>query len=321
MNAIQSLPGARKARIHPVNSQTNPSQGRVVWSPVKSLWFTAHALFALIGGWFTFSLDAVLVSLVFTVLTLCLGHTVGLHRLLVHRSFRCPLWLEYALVHLGTLVGMGGPHRILYMHDIRDWAQRQPTCHPFYTDQGPVWRDWFWQTHAELKLDHPPAFTLEPQVAHDPVYRWMQRTWMMQQLPWALLLYALGGWAWVVWGISMRIVVSLTGHWFIGYLAHNGSHRDWHLQGHAVQGYNLPHLGLITMGEGWHNNHHAYPESAKLGLKRHHHDPGWWFICLLKGLGLAWDIQTPETLPPRIERQAISEQHPVRPRAATFFTL
>jgi stearoyl-CoA desaturase (delta-9 desaturase) len=117
-----------------------------------------------------------------------------------------------------------------------------------------------------------------------------------------MLLYSLGGWSWVVWGISVRIVTSLTGHWLIGHLAHNIGERDWHLEGHAVQGFNLPHLGLLTMGECWHNNHHAYPNSARLGLHRGQADPGWWFIALLHRLGLARQVRLPENLPPRPER-------------------
>lgn len=309
-------------RIQPLDAHTNPLQGDIVWSPVKSLWFTSHVLIAVVGGWFTFSWGAVCFSAFFTAFTLCLGHTVGLHRLLVHRSFACPLWLEYLLVHLGLLVGMGGPRSILYMHDIRDWAQRHEQCHPFFSDQSTAWQDWRWQMHHEMRLAHPPIFTPEPRVGEDEVYRWMQRTWMLQQLPWAALFYLLGGVAGVVWGISVRIVVSLTGHWFVGWLAHSHGSRDWHLEGHAVQGYNLPHLGLLTMGEGWHNNHHAFPESARIGIRPHQADPGWWFIRLLSACGLAWDIQTPEQHAHRPERHELPQTPCVRhPRATAFFTL
>ena len=108
------------ARMRPASVMTNPREGLVVWSPVKSLWFTSHALVALIGGYLTFRLDAAAFGCLLTVVTLCLGHSMGLHRLLIHRSFECYRWLEYLLVHLGTVVGMGGPFRMLYAHDIRD---------------------------------------------------------------------------------------------------------------------------------------------------------------------------------------------------------
>ena len=292
-------------RMLPRDAATNPIDGRVVWSPVKSLWFTAHALVAVIGGVLTFRWDALMVFFVFTITTLCLGHSVGLHRLLIHRSFQCPLWVEHVLVHLGTLVGMGGPSKMLYLHDIRDWSQRHPECHPLFIHKNPIWKDFLWQNHCEVQLEHPPEFRPEARVANDRFYRFMDRTWMLQQLPWAILLYVLGGVAFVVWGISARIVVSLIGHWLVGYFAHNAGPRDWHLEGHAVQGHNIPHIGLLTMGESWHNNHHAFPGSARLGLDDSQLDPGWWAICAMKAVGLAWSPRLPGDLPARPELSCI----------------
>lgn len=308
-------------RIHPVSPFTNPLHGHLVWAPRKSLWFTAHALIALLAGWWTFSTGAFALFVGFTAFTLCLGLTVGLHRLLVHRSFECPPWLEYLLVHLGLLVGMGGPRDILHIHDMRDWAQRHAECHPFYSEQDSVGRTLWHQMHFALRLDHPPAFLIEPRVADDPAYRWMQRTWMWHQLPWAVLFYLVGGVGWVIWGISVRIVVSLTGHWLVGYFVHNRGDRDWHLEGHGVQGFNLRHLGLITMGEAWHNNHHAYPGSARMGLDARQLDPGWWFIRLLMACRLAWDVKTPAHFPPRSELVPLPACPVLKPRATTFFTL
>lgn len=289
------------ARMRPLTDQTSPCNGQVVWSPIKSIWFTAHALVAVVGGYLTFRIDAALFACALTVCTLCLGHSIGLHRLLIHRSFECPRWLEYLLVHLGTVVGMGGPFRMLYQHDIRDWSQRHPACHPFFTDQQPWWRDLFWQLHCEMRLANPPQFVIEPAIARDKVYRFMQRTWMLQQAPWALLCYAIGGWAFVVWGISVRVAVSLIGHSLVGYFAHNHGRRDWYVDGHAVQGFNVPGISLLTMGEAWHNNHHAYPGSARLGLCAAQFDPGWWALVALRSVGLAWNLKQPADLPERPE--------------------
>jgi stearoyl-CoA desaturase (delta-9 desaturase) len=302
---IFSEPGGVK-RMRSEDPRVDPCDGTVVWSPIKSLWFTAHALIALGFCVRTFSPGAAALFAGFTALTLCLGHSIGLHRLLIHRSFACPRGLEWFLVHLGVVVGMGGPRRMLYLHEIRDWAQRHAACHPFFSDQGPIGRDFLWQLHGEMRLVHPPRFVIEPRVADDPFYRFMDRTWMLQQLPWALLCYALGGWGFVVWGISLRITVSLIGHWLVGYLAHNTGTRTWHLDGHAVQGYNVPLLGLLTMGESWHNNHHAFPESARLGQSAAQVDPGWWALWVLRALGFIWDVRVPENLPPRPERRRLA---------------
>jgi fatty-acid desaturase len=66
------------------------------------------------------------------------------------------------------------------------------------------------------------------------------------------------------------------------------------MQNQAVQGYNIKHLGLLTMGESWHNNHHTFLGSARLGHSQRQHDPGWWFISLLDRIGLEREIRTPE---------------------------
>ena len=118
-------------------------------------------------------------------------------------------------------------------------------------------------------------------------------------MPLAILLFALGGWAYVLWGISLRIWVSLTGHWMVGHFAHKTGHQSWHIAGLPVQGYNLRGLGLLTFGENWHGNHHAFPHSAKLGVERGQSDPGYWLIRVLALLGLAHNIRLPDSEPPR----------------------
>jgi fatty-acid desaturase len=289
---------------------TNPVDGSVVWSPNKSVWYLSMVAIAIILGPITWSWDASLLSFCLTVLTLGAGHSVGYHRLLIHKSFQCSRWLEAGLITLGTLVGMGGPRRMLYLHDIRDWSQRHPSCHAFFIHRSNLLKDWWWNLNCDIRLAHPPQFAPESEVVDFPYYRFLDRYWMLVQVPLAVVLIAIGGWSWVVWGIAVRVALSMTGHWFVGYLAHNLGTRDWHLEGHAVQGYNVPGLGLITMGEAWHNNHHAFPESAQFGQTRWQFDPGWWFILTLKQLGLAWNIRTPDDLPHRSERIRLTAERP-----------
>jgi stearoyl-CoA desaturase (delta-9 desaturase) len=188
---------------------------------------------------------------------------------------------------------------MIRQHDIRDWAQRKASCHPYLAHHSPILRDCFWQLHCELCLAHPPQLVLERRVADDQFYRFIDRTWRLQQLPWAALFFALGGMPWVVWGIAVRVAASLTGHWLVGYFAHNRGPRSWHINGAGVQGYNVPGCGLITMGEAWHNNHHAFPGSARLGIKEGEWDPGWWVLMALNHVGLVWGVKTPDHLPHR----------------------
>lgn len=297
-------------RMQPADALTNPVEGRVAWKPVKSLWWTTWFLVTAVLAPLTFTWEAAAVALVLTVTTLCLGHTLGMHRLLIHRSYECPRWLERTFVYLGVLAGIAGPFRIIYMHDIRDWSQRHPRCHAFFIHTRGWWRDFLEQQHCDLTLDHPPRFTIEARVRDDRFYQFLQKTWMLQQLPPALLLYWLGGPGWVVWGIGVRLFLSTTGHWLVGYLAHNHGGRAWHIENAAVQGYNVRGFALLTMGENWHNNHHAYPESARLGLKAGEWDLGWLVLRALERVGLVWNLATPEKLPARPERIVLPEAVP-----------
>jgi fatty-acid desaturase len=157
------------------------------------LWLFAHYAIALVGGLMTISWDAVAVFLATTAITLCLGHSLGMHRKLIHNSYACPRWMEYLFVHLGVLVGMAGPFGMVRTHDLRDWAQRQPDCHPYLRHGERMLKDAWWQLHCELRLIHAPCFQPEPNLAKDRVYRFMEQTWMLQQLPLAVLLFGLGG--------------------------------------------------------------------------------------------------------------------------------
>jgi stearoyl-CoA desaturase (delta-9 desaturase) len=278
---------------------TDAVVGTVRWKPSKSIWVSGMTGAWLMAGpvWITW--DAVALFVGTTALTVCLGHSLGMHRRVIHRAFECPLWLERLFVYLGTLVGMAGPYGMIRQHDIRDWAQRRSSCHPYLAHRSSMLRDGYWQLHCELHLAHPPHLVMERRVVNDRFYRFLDKTWMAQQLPWALLFLAIGGMPWLIWGICARVAASVTGHWLVGYFAHNRGPRSWHVEGAGVQGYNVRHCGLITMGEAWHNNHHAFPGSARLGLYEGETDLGWLVLLVLARFGLVWGLKTPESLPAR----------------------
>ena len=74
------------------------------------------------------------------------------------------------------------------------------------------------------------------------------------------------------------------------------------------------------MGEAWHNNHHAFPASARLGLKQGEADPGWWVLRALRRLGLVWNLRTPETLPHRPNLRALDALGRLQPVAHALDT-
>lgn len=289
----------------------DPKEGVVRWDAARSIWNMSFLAGALILGPLTFSFDALGVFAVTCAITLCAGHSVGFHRRLIHRSFECRKWLERILIYFGTLVGMGGPLWTIRLHDTRDWAQRQPDCHWFMRHGKPLLLEGFYYLNFKIVLNNPPTFDPGKDVADDWFLKFLQKTWMAQQIPLALILFWFGGLPWLVWGVVVRVAACTTMHWYVSYRAHSGPPDDWEVEDAVIQANNVPWLAIPTMGEAWHGNHHAFPSSARHGLYKGQIDLGWIFVWLLSKIGLAWNVRTPSNLPPR------PNIRPLTPRAIT----
>jgi stearoyl-CoA desaturase (delta-9 desaturase) len=276
----------------------DPVNGIVRADRTNIIWNGGMLLTALIAGPIFFSWSAIVLFFGTTALALLLGHSIGYHRKMIHGSFACPLWLERTLIWFGAWVGMAGPAGIIRAHDIRDWAQRQRDCHPYFGHRASPLVDAWWQIYCRIDLDNPPKFNLDI-ITKDAFYRWLDAHWRWQQLPVAVIFYAIGGWGWVVWGVAARVAVANHGHWLVGHLAHRRGPQRYLVHGAGVQAHDVPWAAIPTMGEAWHNNHHAYPGSARIGLYPGQSDWGYTVILFFEKLGLAWNIQTPETLPKR----------------------
>jgi stearoyl-CoA desaturase (delta-9 desaturase) len=302
MNAarlLEAREGPYRVASLVLDERCDPLHGSVHWDPARSLWNGGMLAASIALGPRFVTPGAVTVFLLLLAVTMCAGHSVGFHRRLIHRTFQCEKWLEHVLVWFGTLVGMQGPFWVIRSHDVRDWAQRQPDCHAFLKHGGGLWLDGVWNLYCRLELARGPKFDPGPGIADDRFYRFLQRTWMLQQVPIAAALFWLGGWPWVVWGVCVRVAVGVNMHWFVGYWCHTRGPQNWWVDDGAVQAHNVPWAAIPSMGESWHNNHHAFPASARHGLYPGELDLGFAFVRALERLGWVWGVQTPQVLPLR----------------------
>ncbi len=280
--------------VHRIDGEgANPVEGKVIYDLPKLLWNLGMILSAVIFAPLTFSLGSFSMFLALTYFSLLVGHSAGMHRLMIHRTYECHPILEKTLIYIGVLVGMSGPYGIIKIHDTRDWAQRQDKCHDFFSHKRGYLKDVWWQLTSRFLFKAPPALKIEAKYSADHFYQWLEATWRYHQLLFAIALYYLGGWAFVVWGIFVRVSVSVVGHWTITYFCHNPGPGVWRVKNASVQASNIPGLGVLTYGECWHNNHHAFPESAQIGIEPGQCDPAWRFIEILSRLGLAKNVGTP----------------------------
>ena len=217
-------------------------------------------------------------------LTGCFGLTLGYHRLLAHRSFEVPLWFERIIATLGALSYQFGPLRWVSIH--RQHHRHSDTeLDPHNSEEG------FWWSHMGWLFKNPPYANREyvSDIIDDPYYRWLDKWFWTLQIPLGVLLYSLGGWSFVLWGIPVRLVYTFHATVIVNSVTHKWGYQTFS----EVPGLNNALISLISFGEGWHNNHHEYPESAKLSYLKNEFDITWYHIVLLKKLGLAKNVRLP----------------------------
>ena len=244
----------------------------------------------------TFNWRAFWVFMILQVAT-GMGITVCYHRLLTHRSFRVPKWLEYALTLFGNLALQGGPLKWVATHRVHHAFSDRPQD-PHSPNRGFGWAHMFWLfAYDELTDNEEKFMRFVPELARDPVHMLMERTMVLQQLALAGVLYALGGWSWVVWGIVVRVVFVWHGTWLVNSAAHIWGYRTYKTGENSTNNW---WVALVSYGEGWHNNHHAYPYSAAHGLKWWELDLTYVTIKALSYVGLISDIRLPRGNPAKL---------------------
>ena len=256
---------------------------------VTVLFFAAFHLLALLTPWF-FSWSALGVMLLLHWLFGSVGICLGYHRLLSHRSFRVPQWLEYVLTTIGALATQGGPIFWVGGHRKHHAFTEDPQKDPYSAKRGFWWSHIIWilkPQHESFAFNEYSKYA--PDLAKSPYYRWLDRYFLLLQVPLAILLYALGGWSFVVYGVFARSVLLWHSTWFVNSATHCWGYRNFHADDNAR---NLWWVSLLTYGEGWHNNHHTFPHSAQTGWHWWEIDVTWQTIRLLQRLGLATKVRT-----------------------------
>jgi len=239
-----------------------------------------------------FSWSGLIVGFVLYYLTGAIGICLGYHRLLTHRSMRVAPPLEYAITLLGVLAMQGGPV---------NWIATHRAHHAFSdTDRDPHDSNrGFWWCHMEwlyrknpARLSRADERRYAADLNADPVHRFLEKTAPVWQLVLAGVLFAFGGWSWVVWGIFVRLVVTYHATWLVNSAAHMMGYRTYRTPG-ADKSTNNWLVAIVAWGEGWHNNHHAFPFSARHGLRWFEFDITWWTIRALEIFRIAFDVKVP----------------------------
>lgn len=215
---------------------------------------------------FNFNWGAFWVAVGLYVVTGLLGITLSFHRNLSHGSFKLPKWLEYFCAYCDS--------------------ERDP--------HSPV--EGFWFSHMSWLFDTNTVIQRcgNPSNVGDlktqPFYRFLQRTYIVHPLALAVLLHAMGGFPFIVWGMGVRIVWVYHITWLVNSACHVWGKQAWNTDDLSRNNW---WVALLAFGEGWHNNHHAFEYSARHGLEWWQVDMTWYAVWFFQAIGLATDVKLP----------------------------
>jgi sn-1 stearoyl-lipid 9-desaturase len=256
-------------------------------------WITVIAMTAFhigaVAAFFYIDVGAMLVAALLWWVAGSLGIGMGYHRLLTHRGYKTPKWVEYALTVCGTLALEGGPifwvatHRIHHQFSDKEGDPHSPR-------EGTYWAHMGWIFSG--KSMHHDTHVLSryvPDLSKDRFHVWLTTWHWTPQVVLGLALLAFGGLPYLLWGTFFRVTHGLHATWLVNSATHIWGSRRFKTRDDSTNNW---WVALLTWGEGWHNNHHAHPVSARHGLAWYEIDINYYGIKTLELLGLAWDVKT-----------------------------
>ncbi len=230
-----------------------------------------------------------------------LGISMGYHRLHTHRSYKIPIALEYFFAICGCLTLEGGPIFWVAVHRLHHQKSDQPGD-PHTPREGGWWAHMLWMLfgdalHSNTRLMAKYA----PDLAKDRFYMRLDKYHWVPIVLLGGLLYAIGGYSMVFWGVFLRVVLGLHATWLVNSATHMWGARRFDTRDDSRNNW---WVALITFGEGWHNNHHAHPTSARHGLAWYEIDHSWILVNILKYFGIAKSIKAAKLNSVLLEREA-----------------
>ena len=239
---------------------------------------------------FMFSWKALLFALLMWWIAESLGIGIGFHRLLTHRGYKTPKWIEYTLTVCGTLALQGGPigwvatHRLHHQNSDKEGDPHSPRDGGFWAHMG-----WI-ITGDAVHNKTTELLPYVPDLRKDKFMIWISKWHWVPLVILAVAVLVVGGWRYVMWGIFLRTVVGLHATYLVNSATHMWGSRRFLTSDTSTNNF---WVAILSFGEGWHNNHHAHPQSARHGLAWYEFDLNWCGISALRILGLAWDVKLP----------------------------
>ena len=255
-------------------------------------WHTAGfmALFHIgaVAALFVFSWQALVAALVLWWISASLGVGMGFHRLLTHRGYKTPKLIEYFITVCGLLALEGGAINWVVTHRIHH-AHTDAPGDPHTPREGGWWAHIGWMLKGTAQShDQQTLARYAPDMVKDRFHVLANNIYWVPIILLAIGLLVLGGWSFVLWAVFFRVTFNFHATWLVNSATHMWGRRRFATRDDSTNNW---WVALLTFGEGWHNNHHAYPTAARHGLAWYEIDLNWWGIRTLQFLRLAKGVK------------------------------
>ena len=254
-----------------------------------------------IAALFMFKWQYLAVAIALHWVAICWGIGLGYHRLHTHRSYRVPKFVDYFLAVCGSLALEGGPifwvatHRIHHQYSDKEGDPHTP-------NEGGWWAHILWMLFGDIHHSNTELMSkYAPDLAKDRFHVLLNKWHWVPLAIVGVALLVFGGLPMMLWGLCLRVVVGLHCTWLVNSATHMWGRRRFATRDHSR---NLWWVALITFGEGWHNNHHAHPTSARHGLAWYELDITWLHVWVLRSLGIAKAVRVAQVAEPMLGREA-----------------
>ncbi len=240
-----------------------------------------------VAAFFTFSWQNLVAFTLLWWVANSLGIGLGYHRLLTHRGFKTPKWVEYTLAFFGTMALQSGPISWVTTHRLHH-AFTETDKDPHSPEGGLWWAHIGWIFKGTAQIQPEAVMTrYSPDLMKERGLRVMNDYYWLSSVLTGIVCFAIGGWSMVFWAVGLRTVFGWHTTWLVNSWTHSWGSRRFETRDTST---NSGLIAALTFGEGWHNNHHAYPRSARHGLTWKEFDINWIQIKVMEKLGIATDI-------------------------------
>ena len=203
-----------------MNSQLKTPYGVIIFSWKKTIWLYIMLLSIFFIDFSLMDWQDVSLNILLLFFTVGIGHSVGLHRGIIHKSYQTNTIFRNFSLYLFVLTGLGSPLNWLKQHYFRDYWQNRNDCPRYFQYKHSLITDYYWNLHLTFIPKDLSRYKIPKEDLNDSTIQWLHKTWQLHYVVFMIMLYFIVGFNSMLIATCLRTSTIILGHWYIGYASH-----------------------------------------------------------------------------------------------------